>query len=271
MAYNRVGTPKFYIDAVLLARKLGHIESETPIGLFYLNHSKSKNIVFGEESTSFFSSIAFTTRYYINSLTHVFYLGHDMYNNNISFRLKSEEGIVDENYFAGIVPDNNGWIKKSFRAINNVDYTNLVNVFGRNSLESAPSFNIGDISAGWSYSMPHSTDLELTQSFSNESLKIQNTLGGHTLTNTGWNQLPKWGNYPQWSILEDNIAYPSRRSWNLKFSYVSDTDLTPQYYNELDVDNNNRGIFERTSVTIDDPLTGEDESSQSFSIKNEFL
>ena len=28
MAYNRVRTPKFYIDAVLLARQLGYIEEE---------------------------------------------------------------------------------------------------------------------------------------------------------------------------------------------------------------------------------------------------
>ena len=79
-----------------------------------------------------------------------------------------------------------------------------------------------------------------------------------------------WGNYSQWKR-SSNITYPARRSWSLKFSYLNDTDLMPQYYNGLDVDNDNRGIFERTSVTIDDPLTGEDESSQSFSIKNDFL
>ena len=39
MAYNRVGTPKFYIDAVLLARQWGMIETENSSGLFYLNPS----------------------------------------------------------------------------------------------------------------------------------------------------------------------------------------------------------------------------------------
>jgi len=100
--------------------------------------------------------------------------------------------------------------------------------------------------------------MELTQTFANESLKVQTTKGGHTLTNTGWTQPPKWGIYPQWKQSPNDVAYTTRRSWSLKFSFLSDSDMMPQYYNEHDATNNNRGIFER--ITTD-----------SFSIKDDFL
>ena len=105
--------------------------------------------------------------------------------------------------------------------------------------------------------MQHSSDLELTQTFGNESLKTQTTKSGHTLSSVGWNQPPMWGDFSQWKR-SSQVTYPARRSWSLKFSYLNDTDLMPQYYNEWDVDNDNRGIFERIST-------------DSFNIKNDFL
>ena len=40
MGYNSVGTPTFYIDAVLLARQWGAIQHESTQGKFKLNPSK---------------------------------------------------------------------------------------------------------------------------------------------------------------------------------------------------------------------------------------
>lgn len=254
MSYNRVRTPKFYIDAVLLARQLGYIETENSDGLFYLNPTKTKNFAFAEDSVEMFKSIIFKNRYFINSLTHVFYLGHDFSTNDISFRIKSEGG-DDQNFFAGQDIEDNGWNKVPFPAKNEVDNDTLTAFFGKGG--DSNSFNIGDISVGWSYEMPHSPDLELTQTFGNESLKTQTTKGGHTLSSAGWNQPPMWGNYSQWRR-SSQVTYPARRSWNLKFSYLNDTDLMPQYYNEWDATNDNRGIFERVAT-------------DSFNIKNDFL
>ena len=178
------------------------------------------------------------------------------------------------------VPDSNGWIKYEFSPRTELDLANsdngMVQVLFERVDEDIESTIIGDVSLGWSYQMPHSPDMELTQTFANESLKTVNTKSGVTLTNTGWNQPPMWGNYSQWKR-SAQVTYPARRSWSLKFSYLADENsdnsgLMPQYYNELDASNHNRGIFERTSVTLDDPLTLDiDESSQSFSIKDDFL
>lgn len=259
MSYNRIGTSKFYIDAVLLARKLGQIEIENPEGLFYLNPTNYKNILFSDDELNRHLYIQFKSRYFTNSLTHMFILGHEFVDDSIEFRLKcsAQTQFGGNNFFNLIEVDSNGWYKQSFEDLNNLDFRRVDAIFSRASLDNL-SFNIGDISMGWSYEMPHTSDLELTQTFANESLKVQTTKGGHTLTNTGWTQPPKWGHFPQWKKSPNDIAYPARRSWNLKFSYLADSDMMPQYYNELDVNNNNRGIFER--ITTD-----------SFSIKDDFL
>ena len=263
MAYNRVRSCKFYIDAVLLARQLGYIEQENSSGLFYLNPTKTLDLEWTEVGDKFLS-IQFTNRYFFNSISHSFILGHNFNSKNIIYGIKGEsipdgDGIFEDEYlYEGVSPpSSNGWHKFEWLdgIITNKDFVRIV---VRLSSATAGTANIGDISVGWSYEMPHSPDMELTQTFGNESLKTQTTKGGFQLSNVGWSQPPKWGVFPQWSNTTLAVAYPSRRSWNLKFSFVSDTDLVPQYYNELDNDGDNRGMFERIS-------------SGSANIKQDFL
>ena len=263
MAYNRVRSCKFYIDAVLLARQLGYIEQENSSGLFYLNPTKTLDLEWTEAGDKFLS-IQFTNRYFFNSISHSFILGHNFNSKNIIYGIKGEgipdgDGIFEDEYLYEDVspPSSNGWHKFEWLdgIITDKDFVRIV---VRLSSATAGTANIGDISVGWSYEMPHSPDMELTQTFGNESLKTQTTKGGFQLSNVGWSQPPKWGVFPQWSNTTLAVAYPSRRSWNLKFSFVSDTDLMPQYYNELDNDGDNRGMFERIS-------------SGSANIKQDFL
>ena len=141
---------------------------------------------------------------------------------------------VSSSFISGQGFTNNGWNK--FEPANPIgtdkDVNTLAVQFKRNVTSLATETIIGDVSLGWSYEMPHSPDMELTQTFANESLKVQATKGGHTFTNTGWNQPPKWGVFPQWSDKTDSISYPARRSWSLKFSYLSDTSIMPSEFNK---------------------------------------
>ena len=138
--------------------------------------------------------------------------------------------------------------------------------------EGNPIAKVGDFSLGWTYTMQHSPDLELTQNFSNESIKTQTTLGGHTLTNAGYNHPPAWIRQA-WTTgtlnleAKDRVTFPAgRRSWSLKFSYLTDDDssnpLFPKNYNT------SVGIFEWLGG--DDPNTTEVEPSE-YNIKEDFL
>ena len=268
--YNRVKTPKFYIDAVLLARQLVYINEENNIGKYYLNPTKTTDVVYSGAGDSYLD-ISFTDRKFLNSLTYCFVLGHQLSTDGVNAKAYIIDDTADTlSYLVGSSSqaetfDNNGFSKFEGDVETSLNANRFV--FHIDGSENESVFDtltpIGDVSIGWSYAMPHSPDLELTQTFSNESQKVQTTKGGHTLTNTGWNQPPKWGNYPQWNILTTNIAYPSRRSWSLKFSYLNDTDMMPEYYNNYDV-NDNRGIFEKTGGSA---AAG----TETFSIKDNFL
>ena len=51
MSNLRVSTPKFFIDAVLLARQWGMIETENANGFYYLNPSNIKSLTFPAQAT----------------------------------------------------------------------------------------------------------------------------------------------------------------------------------------------------------------------------
>ena len=87
MSYIRVGTPKFYIDAMLLARAWGEIETENPDGLHYLNPSNVKTFTLDDDGADYMS-IIFKNRYWTNALTHLFVLGHKFYTDNVKISYK---------------------------------------------------------------------------------------------------------------------------------------------------------------------------------------
>ena len=255
MAY-RVRTPKFYIDAVLLARQLRYIQTENVHGKYYLNPTKTTNIEIGADGQALVS-VFLSKRHFLNSITHCFILGHQLASDDIEVQGYIRDDDLNESHTIISNTDfsTNGFTKFTASAGTELDADRFTLRLIGDAEDSTP---IGDISAGWSWTAPHSPDLELTLNFDNESLKTQTTKGGHTLTNTGWNQPPMWGVFPQWSDKTDFVAYPARRSWNLKFSYVSDTDLMPQYYNNWHNTDDNYGIFEKISA-------------DSFNIKDDFL
>ena len=294
MSYNSVGRPKFYIDAVMLARQLGHLDYgglyDEGSNRFFLNPVNTRNIELGtDENSSLFhkqhNHIYFKNsgsnlygRRYLNSINYFFILGHRLAEDNLItevFIVSDVDSVRIRDYlFQGSIASN-GWFKHEKDLNKTLDVNRFTVHFrgiGTDGVFSdVTSTPIGDFSAGWSYTMPQSPDLELTQTFSNESLKVQTTKGGATLTNKGWNQPPKWGVYPQWKRSPNDVAYPTRRSWNLKFSFISDEKLMPQFFNELAPNGNNRGIFERIPMS-DDPDTDVDESSfEEYSIKDNFL
>ena len=196
MAYSRVRTPKFYIDAVLLARQLGYIEQENTQGKFYLNPTKTTDIELNDNEIAYLD-IRLTKRHFLNSITHCFILGHQLASDNLKVR-------------GYTIHDDGG----SANTSNDLNRFTIKIDGDENDAISKTSTPIGDISVGWSYQMPHSPDMELTQTFANESLKTQTTKGGFQLSNVGWNQPPMWGTRPAWRQGTDFVGYPARRSWS---------------------------------------------------------
>ena len=112
--------------------------------------------------------------------------------------------------------------------------------------------NIGAISQGVMYTMPHSPDLKLKTTIDNAGYNSITTSGGASLTNINYTGVPNWvnkgsfinpfgvGSYSENTYL-DGAKRSGRRSWNLKFNYLSDNDIFSSNYmknNYLELDGN---------------------------------
>ena len=90
--------------------------------------------------------------------------------------------------------------------------------------------NLGTLSIGRYYDMPHSPELSLTMSHEYKGITKQTTMGGATLTNINYYKPPKWGDLEAWQLGNNPRKYSGRRVWDLAFNYISDEDLEPSHY-----------------------------------------
>ena len=97
--------------------------------------------------------------------------------------------------------------------------------------ESYPptDFNIGSIGFG-NYIDLVAPDLNLIKSISYEGVKRQRSLSGADYTNINYLGAPDWLNGQPWTLSNEDsskarVGKNGRRSWNIKFSYLSNDDL----------------------------------------------
>ena len=90
--------------------------------------------------------------------------------------------------------------------------------------------SLSELVVGRYYDMPHSPDLSLTMTHEYKGVKTITTKGGSTLSNTNYYKPPRWGDREAWQLGDFPYYYSGRRTWDLSFSYISDTDIEPYSY-----------------------------------------
>ena len=95
-----------------------------------------------------------------------------------------------------------------------------------------PVPRIGSIILGSYYDMPHSPDLSLTLSREMEGANRIRTKGGFDLVQHKYIRPPNWGQLGAWELGVDTInkqylQKSGRRIWDLSFSYLQDSDIFP--------------------------------------------
>ncbi len=85
----------------------------------------------------------------------------------------------------------------------------------------------GSLIAGTYYDMPHSPDLNLTMTREYGGIKTIETKGGASLSNDFGSSPPKWGTLGAWEVDTGNhaLSRSGRRVWDLSFSYLQDSDV----------------------------------------------
>tara|TARA_R100001463_G_scaffold31738_2_gene71501 strand:+ start:36 stop:1067 length:1032 start_codon:yes stop_codon:yes gene_type:complete len=96
---------------------------------------------------------------------------------------------------------------------------------------------VGAVSVGIQYTMPHSPDLKLSMEIEMDGINTTNTSGGGTISNVKYTGNPLWVNGDNRTnpfdvygndgldVTQTGARRNGRKSWNLKFSYMSETDL----------------------------------------------
>ena len=109
-----------------------------------------------------------------------------------------------------------------------------------NAVQNNPdaSINMGAVSWGRWFEPEHSVDLDVTLMTSYEGIEEQTTIGGSSLSNINYLGNPNWGDLPPWTLEKQegndyNIGSQSpRRTWRIKLSYLSDTNIFNTATNE---------------------------------------
>ena len=297
MAYQNVGTPRFFIDNYQYLRAIGldpevYMENEP-----YLQKDNSQHKTIFDNPNSFTldptQSKAFINtsdykdymKWYVpmgNQVQYMDFTGNMKWycailNHNINaeiqlidFRDIIEGEIDGDDNFTNILNSETHTINQKGTSIcyteNLPSETMQYTGFQLKNLDTPiTEVNIGAISMGVMYTMPNSADLDLTMAIENDGYKSITTSGGSTLTNIRYTGAPNWtnggqfintfgvGDYSDNSYL-DGAKRNFRKSWNLKFSYMSDKDLFASNYMSntyLESDGNTSGYSDNDDLNTE--------------------
>jgi len=260
--YQNVGTPKFYVDYFQYALTTGLAKNEGIGGdnifgeddndgtklfngqniqdlqkLFYLNPTNSLTIPEFSDTNR-----QLTIKTYLSeedyNINYIMTLGHNFNQSETTLYAEQYDGGYQSITNTGLVNYEdtstsntyNGW---SLTELGTGEYKDFLQLNIRNTNEPSTTngdVKIGCISIGTSYTMPHSPDLDLTMTREFGGAKKQFTKGGALLTNYNYTHPPTWGDGEAWGLYTDaptnlGARRAGRRVWDLKFSYLSASDI----------------------------------------------
>ena len=214
MAYQNVGTPRFYINLLEWLETTGYFYSK---GAAIETHFRTLPV----EPQLYWGSFAYDIPNILGTKNFIAVLGHQLKtdNNNYHMATWTTYGFIVnstpasgyDGFSISTFPDQLTWISPQF--------------------DTWGSY-IGSVVVGSYYTMPHSPDLSLTMSREYGGIKTIETKNGSSLSNTMWTKPPMWGHLGAWELSAggyvptiQNMAKSGRRTWDLNFSYLDDGDV----------------------------------------------
>ena len=293
MAYQNVGTPRFFIDNYMYLRALGLDPQEYADQTADTNNYPDPNNVVRttlEDESAFTLSPEISKPFTRDAISIRFYIpcGEMLKDMDFSGNMKWYGALLNHNlrdcnakiqnmmYMPHLHSDDNegddtpteilnrGNVENTFNG-SSIFYTDNTPTDSHNFRYSGfrlygdganfSNFQVGAVSMGVMYTMPSSPDLKLTMEIEFDGYDEVKTIGGSTLTNIRQTGAPVWANDGKYSnpfSVGDfsNNRYlggakrNGRRSWNLKFSYISDENIFSSNYSHntwLNNDSDNSG------------------------------
>lgn len=271
MSYQRIGIPKVYADYSNYALTLGKIDStdftftssgSVPLstsshimGMFDMKPSNLQQI--NCNATNDILRITMDTHLTTDSQVDnnfVAILGHNLKEAGAKFQIEQSDNNFSSTYDAisntevvnasfsssYFTPANNGWSLATFAdntaSSNNNRYWRIV--IEPSSSSYTANIKIGAILFGEVISFPHSPDLQITRQFIFDGVNKQTSIGGQTYANAQYVSGADWFldplNIDASRTTPNPIRKTGRQSWNMNFSYLTDTDVFPETLYSID-------------------------------------
>ena len=275
MAYQNVGTPRFFVDHLLWLKTLG-LEYYGGYSGIYIDTTRESFIGLNPTQSNIVNVAgASPPNIYIDYVAappiktsdnkwkaYIAILGHNSASAQAAIRFVAD-GVthIYPDYRINFSPDTSSSYD-GFTLGYIFDNTATTIRFGHMPVNVTDGyltdFHIGCISHGNYFDMPHSPDLSLTLGYETGTKTIE-TRGGASLSNTMWRS-PMWGDLGAWELsdpdsptLNQTLAHSSRRTWSLSFSFLNKTNTFPKYnaLNRL-IDQNETLPDDETLLTSDD-------------------
>ena len=219
MAYQNVGTPRFYINVLEWIDSVGNIaidkifrtlpvDVKTRSGGLNMDYPVPSGVLGGKSFTAI--------------------LGHNMPIPGVvegwgvlgsGVVQGTGDDTIEVNVSSSGVPVKNGFsiLDQSFEGHTSV------------GIYFSGGADVGSVIVGTYYDMPHSPDLNLTMTRDYSGIKHIETKGGASLSNSFYTKPPAWGDLGAWEIgnypESVKLGASGRRIWDLSFSYLDDGDV----------------------------------------------
>ena len=243
MAQN-VGTPRFYVDHLLWLKSLG--EDYWTGNYSGISGDSSQFVGLTPADYHFVADAGYTFSVYMEFYSapyiqttdqkwkaYTAILGHNIQSagSRLRFTVNTYPNIPNKfinwgsNY--GSTPHNGFTLCCDFDSYSNDDRM----TYEFSTVDPAgfsEDLNIGCISHGNYYDMPHSPDLNITMTRELDGVKRFRTKGGSDLINYKYLKAPNWGENPPWELQSQvAITRVGRRIWDLNYSFLQDSDIFP--------------------------------------------
>ena len=227
MAYSNVGVPVFYIDNYLYNKTVGTIinNDSTNKDVYQMKPQIATQV--GEDFNIYLPKSPIDYTFSGNMKYYIALLNHNANSNPFSFSL--DDGVETNDFlevYNGINTNSGSSIWESSEAHDTSYYTINTDEF----------FNVGAISTGIQYTMPHSPDLSLTVGIEFDGIDKNLTSGGGNVANIRYTGNPLWVNGTNrtnpFDVYNNTLNVRTmgarrngRKSWSLSFSYITDSDF----------------------------------------------
>jgi hypothetical protein len=247
MAYQNVGTPRFWINEIAYRNAIGAnwISSASQDTLehkniYQLNPTHQNDFNGGVSSL-----------YLWTQLDYVMLLGHKFNTNSCSIKIEDENGLVTLTNTKNIINDNvpsfDGW-----------SYTMWETIYGQHGdgnrldITFANSSSIGSICVGKTFDMGHAADLSLSLTYNYDGIKKYTTRGGATLSSAEYTGPAKWGSRAAWELGTAGIERTGRRMWTMSFSYLDANELMPKLFSHSNIESSYYDYANTSADTLGD-------------------